>query len=46
LRSATAGQTRDSDLCTVNTLPATRYRIVPLDPRSHLFEVRCSVAEA
>ena len=23
--------------------PATRYRIVPLDPHAHLFEVRCTV---
>jgi predicted metalloprotease with PDZ domain len=27
------------------TLPATHYRIVPLDPQAHLFEVRCTVDE-
>ena len=26
-------------------LPATRYRIIPLDPHAHLFEVRCRVAD-
>jgi len=29
----------------VKTLPATRYRIAPLDPHAHLFEVRCTVAD-
>ncbi len=28
----------------MSPLPATRYRIVPLDPQAHLFEVACTVA--
>jgi predicted metalloprotease with PDZ domain len=28
-----------------NSLPATRYRITPVDPHAHLFEVRCTVVD-